>query len=443
MSRVPPLKSAAVPGSRIVRLWLLGRAAGEIAGGAATRALGGLLRGERPEAAQWIPTPAQARRLTERLSHMRGAVMKLGQLISMDGTDILPREVVELLAPLRGDAHVMPFSQLVGVLEREHGSGWDRHFRRFSFTPLAAASIGQVHRAETRDGRVLAIKIQYPGVRESIDSDLDNLALVLRLSGLVAEGVDLAPLLEEARLQLHREADYSAEADALMQYRERLGPDPVLRVPAVHQDLSTDRVLAMDFAAGLPVDALAPPRGTRAERDRLAEALSRLLLRELFELELMQTDPNFANYLYDGEGGRIHLLDFGAARPVCPRLASSYRSMARATVAEDRDGVREAAVDIGYLGSDAPPEHVEGLVDLTLLAAEPLRHRGVYDFADSSLLVRAQGLGEDLVLRRGFARTPPPETLFLHRKIVGTYMLCTRLGARLDVRALAAPWLGL
>ncbi len=367
--------------------------------------------------------------------------MKLGQLMSMDGKDVLPPELVELLAPLRDSAHVMPLSQLVGVLEAEYGVGWERRFRRFGFNPVAAASIGQVHRAETRDGRVVAIKVQYPGVRESIDSDIANLALLFRLLGPLADGADLAPTLEEARLQLHREADYHAEARSLSEYRELLADDPDLTVPAVHGDLSGSRLLAMDFAEGVPVDVLVSRAETRSVRDRVAEILSRLALRELFELRLVQTDPNFSNYLYDAARGRISLLDFGAARRVAPSLSDSYRSLARAAMAESRDGVREAALAMGYVAADDTAGHVEGLVDLILMATEPLRHRGPYDFAMSDLFGRAHALGQDLVFRRGFKRTPPPETMFLHRKFVGTFLLCTRLRASIDLRALVAPWL--
>ena len=436
-------KTAPVPSGRVSRLWHLGRAVGGIATSTATRGLAGLLRGEWPSLSASLPSGADARLLAERLSRMRGAVMKLGQLMSMDGKGVLPPELVEVLAPLRDAAHIMPFSQLVGVLEQEYGSGWDKGFRRFEFSPMAAASIGQVHRAETRDGRTLAIKVQYPGVRESIDSDLANLALLLRLLGPLTEGVDLAPALEAARLQLHREADYEAEAAALTEYRALLGDDPVLRVPAVHEDLSTPRVLAMDFADGVPVDALASRGETRAVRDRVAETLSRLVLREVFQLGVVQTDPNFANYLYDERTGRIGLLDFGAVRRIDRPLVEGYRNLARAAMWEDREAVREAAHTMGYLGADDPREHVYGLADLILLAAEPLRHRGPYDFGASDLFGRAHACGQDLVFRRGFRHTPPPETLFLHRKFVGTFLLCTRLRARLDVRALVEPWLGL
>jgi len=397
------------------------------------------MRGDGTALSAGLLTGEDARLLAERLSRMRGAVMKLGQLVSMDGKGMLPQELVEVLAPLRNGAHIMPFSQLVGVLETEYGSGWQKRFRRFRFDPIAAASIGQVHQAETRDGRQLAVKIQYPGVRESIDSDVANLSLLMRLLGPLTEGLALEPTLEEARRQLHQEADYVAEARALVEYRNLLGDDPVLRVPAVHEDLTTPRVLAMDFAVGVSVDALVSCANTREVRDRVAKALSGLVLRELFDLGVVQTDPNFANYLFDEGNGRVTLLDFGAVRRVDKPLADAYRDLARAAMSEDREAVKEAAVAMGYLAADDPPDHAEGLVDLILMASEPLRHRGPYDFAVSDLFGRAQVCGQDLLFRRGFKRTPPPETLFLHRKFVGTFLLCTRLRSRVDVRSLVLP----
>jgi predicted unusual protein kinase regulating ubiquinone biosynthesis (AarF/ABC1/UbiB family) len=136
-----------------------------MAAGAAAEGIARLARGESAALTQLLLTPGNARRLAERLSTLRGAVMKVGQLMSMDGHGVLPPEFAELLVSLRDRAHVMPATQLAEVLEREYGALWSRRFRRFSFEPVASASIGQVHRAETHDGRQLALKIQYPGVR--------------------------------------------------------------------------------------------------------------------------------------------------------------------------------------------------------------------------------------------------------------------------------------
>jgi len=383
-----------------------------------------------------MATPANARRLAGRLSQMRGAVMKFGQLMSMDGKGVLPPEFAELLGGLRDRAHVMPATQLTAVLEREYGADWHRRFRRFSFEPVAAASIGQVHRAETHQGRVLALKIQYPGVRESIDSDVANLALLTRVPGLVPAAIDAAPMLERVREQLHRETDYRAEARAATEYRSRLGADPVLTVPAVDEEHSTAHILATDFAPGVAVDRLAHVNAPQTQRDRVAEALSRLSVREFFEMRFVQTDPNFANYLYDAESGRIALLDFGAAQTVDERTVEQLRELGRALRDQDLPRIMAASLDAGFVDAADPPAQTRGVIDMMLMASEPLRWRGPYDFGASELPRRAFDQGRSQFLGEGFARTPPPHFLFLQRKFVGSFMLCARLGARVDLAAM-------
>ncbi|MBK5915041.1 ABC1 kinase family protein [Rhodocyclus purpureus] len=433
--------SAPVPRGRSRRFLHLGRAVGEMAAAAAADGLAQLARGQKPQLSQLMLTPDNARRLAERLSKMRGAVMKVGQLMSMDGKDVLPPEFAQLLASLRDSAHTMPLPQLAGVLDEEWGAGWQERFRRFSFNPIAAASIGQVHRAETHDGRTLAVKIQYPGVRDSIDSDIANVALIARLPGLVPAGWDPAPILERARQQLHEETDYVAEARLLTAYRDCIGDDPLLSVPRLQADLSTPRILVTEFAAGISIDQLAQGAHPQALRDRIAEALARLALRELFEFRLMQTDPNFANYLYDAASDRIALLDFGATQPVDPELVEILRELGRGLRDRDRKRLRETGMRVGFIGERDSPAQVEGVIDIMLLSSEPMRHVGPYDFGNSDLFGRAYRSGRDQYVENGFASPPPTEMLLMQRKLAGVFMLASRLRARIDVGRLFAPYL--
>ena len=429
---------SAVPSTRLSRLWHLGRATGDLAAGIGVKGLVDLARSRSSGQPARIQLSAEhTRRFTDRLARMRGAVMKMGQLMSMDGSDVFTPEAAEIMGALRDRAEPMPMSQLVGVLESEYGPGWDKRFARFEFAPLASASIGQVHRAETRDGRRLALKIQFPGVRASIDSDIDNLALLGRSLGMAPKGVDIAPFLEEARRQLHREADYEAEADALDAYRAWVGEDEDFFVPGVHRDLTTRNILAMDFANGVPVDRLAGPEFLCAERDRAASLLMRLTLRELFQFGLVQTDPNFGNYLYDAASRRIVLLDFGATKPVSPELVGHFRRLAQAAIANDRTEIRRASIALGYVGADDPSLHVEAMVDLLQMAAEPMRHPGRYDFSTSDLFERVYRAGREMFHSGVFSTAPAPETMFLHRKFMGSFMLSRRLRARVDLSEMA------
>ncbi|WP_295458787.1 AarF/ABC1/UbiB kinase family protein [uncultured Thiodictyon sp.] len=437
----PPLSSGlAVPSKRLARLWHLGRASGDLAAGIGMRGLielalnrdGGIYR---PQL-----SAASTQRFTDRLARMRGAAMKMGQLMSLDGSDLLTPEAAEIMASLRDRAQPMPLGQINQVLSGELGADWDKRFHRFNFTPVAAASIGQVHRAETRDGRHLAIKIQFPGVRESIDSDLDNFSFLGQTLGLAPKGVDLAPVLAAARRQLHQEADYVAEADALEAYGALVGDDPDFLVPKVHRDLSSTRVLAMDFATGIPVDQLTGDTFRQAERDRAATLLVQLLLRELFDFALVQTDPNYSNFLYQAETRKLVLLDFGATQRIAPALVGYYRQMMQASVVGDTEAVRQCAVALGYLDPDSSPEQAVNIAELIALTGEPLRQRGAYDFGTSDLFERVYVRGRDLFFDEAFGRTPDPATFFLHRKFVGTFMLCRRLRARVDLNGLMAAY---
>ena len=163
-----------VPRSRFERLAQLGGLAGRVAGGMLAEGMRQVARGNLPSTADLVLTPANARRVSDKLSELRGAAMKVGQLLSMDAGDILPAELAAILARLRADARPMPMSEVVTVMQESFGQGWENRFKRFSFTPMAAASIGQVHAAITHGDRKLALKIQYPGISQSIDSDVDN-----------------------------------------------------------------------------------------------------------------------------------------------------------------------------------------------------------------------------------------------------------------------------
>jgi len=336
-----------VPSARLSRFAAFGQMAGGVASGMVAEGARRLARGERPQMRDLLLTPGNAQRVTEQLSRLRGAAMKLGQMISLDAGDMLPPELTAILAKLRDNAHHMPPAQLQKVLATQWGQDWRRRFAHFEASPIAAASIGQVHRARLPDGRVVAVKVQYPGVADSIDADVDNVATLLRLSGLLPSALDIAPLLGEAKVQLHEEADYLREARQMQLYADRLADDPRFLVPRPLDDWTTDQVLVMDYIAADSIDTLA--EASQAVRDRSMAALLDLVLHELFIFGHMQTDPNFANYRWRPESGEIVLLDFGAARPVPPETSKTYRTLLRAGLAGDRDGLRTALIDVGFV----------------------------------------------------------------------------------------------
>jgi predicted unusual protein kinase regulating ubiquinone biosynthesis (AarF/ABC1/UbiB family) len=431
-----------MPTTRLGRLARIGLAAGELAAGGlaeSVRRIGGK-KGE--ETVNALLTATNARKLAKRLSSMRGAAMKIGQVLSMEGADILPPEFTEAMAILRDSADTMPDTQVRRVMGREFGKGWENLFEHFDFQPIAAASIGQVHRAQTRDGRDIALKIQYPGVARSIDSDVDNMALLLRMLNILPVELDTDGITAEAKRQLRQEADYLAEAGFLKEYAYLVRNNDRLVVPAVHEDLSSRRVLAMDYLPGEPLESLAADGVDPALRDSVGKELERLLFRELFEFRTMQTDPNFANYLYRPEEDRIVLLDFGSTVTFTRSFTERYRHISRALIEGDDDGVWRYAEEIGYLHPDDSPAHGGRIVDLIKIICEPILEDRVYDFGSSDVAPRARDAGFELAWKsRGELRSPPPETVFLHRKLIGSFLLCSRIKARVNVQKLLKEFL--
>ncbi|MDO9167336.1 MAG: AarF/ABC1/UbiB kinase family protein [Rhodoferax sp.] len=429
----PP--TLAVPSGRGSRLVRLGWMATGIAGGMVAEGARQLAQGNRPKVSDLLFTPANARRVADQLAKLRGAAMKVGQLISMDSGDLLPPALGDILGPLRSDAKAMPKSQVVSVLEANWGKGWEKQFKHFSFTPLAAASIGQVHRAQTLDGRDMAIKIQYPGVRESIDSDVDNVAALFRMSGLLPKEMDIKPLLRDAKRQLHDEADYIREGNYLHRYGELLADEPVYLLPQLHADLTTHSVLAMSYVGGVPIESLVDAPQT--ERDRAVALLFALLLREVFEFRLVQTDPNFANYRYDTDSRQLILLDFGATRPYKATMANEFRRLMKGAVTGDREAMSAAAMAIGYIDDTTQEKHRQAILDMGVQAFEPFCLAGEYDFGNSDLPARIRDGGMALGLDKTFWQLPPADAMLLQRKFGGLYLLAIRLKARVDLHAVA------
>jgi predicted unusual protein kinase regulating ubiquinone biosynthesis (AarF/ABC1/UbiB family) len=436
------MKKSRVPTTRIGRLARLGFTAGELAMGGVAESVRRLAKSSPADTYNALLTATNAKKLAERLAGMRGAAMKMGQILSMESADFLPREFADALAILRDSADTMPLSQIKRVMGREYGKGWQRLFIDFNYEPIAAASIGQVHRVFTEDGRDLALKIQYPGVAKSINSDVDNMAMLMRLINLLPVEIDIEGIVKETKRQLHQEADYIIEARYLRAYRKLVEDEPRFVVPGVHDDLTTKHILAMDYVEGEPLESLAEPGVAQALKNNAGALLQHLMFRELFEFRTMQSDPNFANYLYQPETGRIVLLDFGSTVSFEEEFTRRYAQIARAMIDGDDAEVRRLAEKMGYINPGDSDEHVGKILNLIRLASEPIIKGGVYDFGASDVFARGREAGLEMIFEdMSEYRVPPPETMFLHRKLVGSFMLCARIGARVDVHKLISPFL--
>lgn len=398
-----------------------------------------IAKGNKPKAKDLLLTPQNIARLTDQLAHLRGAAMKLGQMLSMDAGDVLEPELADILSRLRSNADPMPAKQLNAVMESSLGTNWKAEFLSFNFKPIASASIGQVHQAYSDAGDNLAVKVQYPGIRKSIDSDVDNVGTLLKVVGLIPESVDYKGLLEEAKKQLHDEADYAREAQFAIRYHDALKEHPHFVVPKIHTESCSDSVLAMEFIDGSPIEQI--EHYDQSTRDFVMHSLLELLFRELFEFKMVQTDPNFANYLYIENTRQIGLLDFGATREYSERFSTGYRQAFASVVNNDEQGLNNALEQIGFFSQTILPDQRQAILDLVKMACEPMLVDEPYDFKASGLAQKLREAGTILSMEQEYWHTPPADALFLHRKIGGMYLLAARIGAKVNIRQLVQPYL--
>ncbi|MEE1673798.1 AarF/ABC1/UbiB kinase family protein [Agarivorans aestuarii] len=397
-----------------------------------------LAAGKRPKLNEVLLTPNNVKRVADQLAKLRGAAMKVGQLMSMDAGDMLPKEVSELLARLRADADPMPIGQLSQVLLNEWGDNWQQQFQQFSLQPIAAASIGQVHSAYLDKQQRVAIKIQYPGVKGSIDSDVDNVVSLLNISGVLPKQFDYQHILQDAKLQLHQEADYLQEAEYLRQYQSKLAKHTEFEIPELFSHLSTSNILTMSHHEGEAIDQL--QQQPQALRDEVMHKLFSLLMMELFEFGLMQTDPNFANYLYSAQANKIVLLDFGATRQIPQQISQAYRQLLSRALAEPFTLDLAALEQLGFVKPDSTERQIATLHSMLALVIQPLKHSGTYDFASSPLAKELREAGMALSYEHDYWHTPPIDVLLIHRKIGGMYLLASRLKAKVNLQQLFEPY---
>lgn len=327
----------------------------------------------------------------------------------------------------------MPAWQRNRVLNDELGSEWRNMFISFDELPIAAASIGQVHRATLKsNGREVAIKIQYPGVATSIESDLNNFAILLTASRLLPKGLYLNKTIENARKELAWECDYTREATCMRRFAQLVEGDNAFMVPNVINEASSRRVITSEMVYGTPVAK--EQSLSQTEKDWIGTNVIRLCLRELAEFKFMQTDPNWTNFLFNKQLGKLELLDFGASRDFPDDFVRLYMQTLQAASYSDRNTIHTLSKQLGYLTEHDSARMVEAHIDSVLALAEPFNEKApkVYDFKEQTITQRIKQL-IPLMLRERLV-PPPEETYSLHRKFSGAFLLCARLGSRVKCR---------
>jgi aarF domain-containing kinase len=380
----------------------------------------------------------QARQIAQSLGQLKGAAMKAGQLLSMELRDVLPPEASEILRTLQDSAQAVEWDEIEDILLDELGPARLGQLQ-IERQPLASASIGQVHRATWRpEGgapQELVLKVQFRGIARTIDADLALLEKLARLF-LAAQlkEIDLSAVFAELRAVLVRETDYLQELESLEAYRALAHKVPGLRVPEAVRPLSTQRVLALSFEEGLKLDAFLARGPSAQEREAVAAKLLDLYFHEFFDWGLVQTDANFANFLFRPEQVELVLLDFGATRTYPEAFRERYRALLLCAWHGELEHTLAHAQELGLIDpreGEEPRQKLFALLRTVLSVFAPAQQP--LDFRSKELVERS---GQALRAYYKSLRhsSPPAQLLFLHRKLGGVYALGKALGARLDLR---------
>lgn len=383
---------------------------------------------------------SQARFLVDELGRLKGSVVKIGQVMALYGEHFLPEEVTEALHTLEDQTTSLEWPAIERVLKAELGESRLSELD-IDPDPIGAASLGQVHRAVRRsDGLELVLKVQYPGVADAVDSDLNAVAHLLKVARLVSFGPEFNDWLEEVREMMHREVDYRLEARTTEKFRQMLSHDPRFVVPRVLAEFSTDHIIASTYEHGHSVSSVAVRELPLERRSALGQAALELFFRELFEWGEIQTDPNFGNYRIriageqggDSETDRIVLLDFGAVQSYSSDFLKPVIQMIRASYEEDLEQVVEGGIKLRFMSRDWPAEVLDKFGKVCMSVLEPLakdrsqwpdyavNSHGQYRWKQSDLPSRVAKQAARSAISRYF-RVPPKEFVFLNRKLIGVY----------------------
>uniref|UniRef100_A0A1B6ESG4 ABC1 atypical kinase-like domain-containing protein n=1 Tax=Cuerna arida TaxID=1464854 RepID=A0A1B6ESG4_9HEMI len=376
-------------------------------------------------------SPANAERIVDTLCKVRGAALKIGQILSIQDNNIISPQLQKAFERVRQSADFMPSWQVEKVMIQEFGEDWRSRLASFEMKPFAAASIGQVHSATLLDGTEVAMKIQYPGVAKGIESDIDNLVGILKVWNIFPEGMFIDNVVEVAKRELNWEVDYVREAECTKIFQSLLKDYHDYYIPRIIDDLCTPQILTSELIEGVPVDKCQDM--DEPTRKHICQLVMQLCLRELFQFRYMQTDPNWSNFFYNVDTRQLILLDFGASRAYDKFFMDQYIQVIKAAADGNKDRVLEISREMGFLTGYESKIMEDAHANAVLILGEVfLQEMGEFDFGAQDTTKRIQQLVPTIITHR---LCPPPEEIYsLHRKLSGVFLLCSKLKVKMNCR---------
>jgi len=386
---------------------------------------------KRPDLKSALISKKNVTATVDTLKNLRGAAMKFGQLLSLDETVILSPDLAAIFAQLQSSGYSMTPSQLKKVLNHNWGDDWLKHFKYFDVRPFAAASIGQVHKATLKSGEVVAIKVQFPGVKQSIDSDLATLKFIMKTSGMLPENFPLEHYLSQCGDLLKRETNYELEAENINLFSGFLNGSKVIHVPKVYNKLSTDQTLTMSFLEGRELSNIM--EFDKSARDEISLNLIELLFNEIFNFKMVQTDPNLANFLLTRGGKSICILDFGACCRVSEDTYRLYKELLSVALSLDLNCIKSFLQEKNFIPQETSMAGTKFLENIISVTINELSKDETFDFQKSKVFQLIVQENLNLYFDLMPSSVLGSDFIFIQRKIFGLILFFRSIGTKLPL----------
>lgn len=370
-----------------------------------------------------------AQRIVQTMGEMKGTMMKLGQMLSLNA-EMLPKEFTDVLSSLQQQAPPVSFELIRRQVEGELGRALEEAFAEFSPAPIAAASIGQVHRARLKSGRAVVVKVQYPGVEEEVEGDLRNIKLLLATLKPLGGGFDLLHLMKELRARMLEELDYQNELRNILRFREMFAEIPGIGIPQPVEEFSRPRVLTLEYLPGQSLNDFCEQEASGTKRNRVGELLMRFYFLQLFGHGVLHADPNPGNFAIEHRGAndaRLLVYDFGCIKQFPKTFMEAYKKLIRAYFNEDFNYFPQGLASLGIENTAEAEPSAEFFEAFAHTFMEPYSDEP-YSFGEAHLQEKSLDLTRRY-MREIFAFKPPRHIVFHNRVLVGAYNIFKSLKA--------------